>query len=326
MSAHRHRLHGDALSEVREVLIRYIRQSELKKFKRCPRSWWLSYQREGNGYEFARRAEGGPQSGQRDVGTLVHSGLEYHYTTGADGALLIDSIAAGLNETDGPLSPEWIKVYRLARTMVAGYQDWIQDTGADAGETTLACELNLELPIGLVLGDEIILTCKIDRVVKDELSGELIIEDHKTVQSLDIQEILAVDDQGQFYAMMASAHYGKRVNRFRHNMLRKVLRTAAAKPPFYGRQEVRFTEEQLDNAWQQQYSVVHRMVEALQTVEANENLHHQVMYPTPNSQLCDWDCDFLHVCPMMNNGDDWRGALAGSGIYVPRTIELKEYE
>jgi RecB family exonuclease len=306
-----------------EVLTtRYIRQSELKKFKRCPRSWWLSYQREGNGYQFAARDK--PQSGQRDVGTLVHKGLEAHYT-GRGATEPIEAEYLCYLEDLGHKTPEWEKVYRLARVMCEGYVQWVEQTGVDQGEQTVACELTIELPIGEILGDEIILTGKIDRVVLDLLSGEMIIEDTKTVASLDAQEILAIDDQGQFYAMLASAHYGTRVNRFRHNMLRKVLRTATATPPFYGRQEVRFTEEQLDNAWQQQYSVVHRMVEALQVVEFDERQHQRVMYPTPNPQLCGWDCDFLHICPMMNNGDDWRGALAGSGIYVPRSNE-REYE
>lgn len=307
-------------------MIRYIRQSELKKFKRCPRSWWLSYKREGNGYQFARSTA--PQSGQRDAGTQVHLGLEHYYTGRDPITPLVGLRLEHLQSLEGlPLSAEWEKVYRLSRTMVEGYTHWVAETGADAGESTLGVEMNMELPIGQVYGDDVILTCKIDRVVKDELSGELIIEDHKTVGSLDVSEILSVDDQGQFYCMMAAAHYGTRVNRFRHNMLRKVLRTATANPPFYGRQEVRFTEEQLNNAWQQQYAVITNMVSALQLVEADEEvMHHRVMYPTPNPQLCGWDCDFLHICPMMNNGDDWRGALAGSGIYVPRSIELKEYE
>lgn len=307
-------------------MLRYIRQSELKKFKRCPRSWWLSYKREGNGYQFARSDK--PQSGQRDAGTQVHLGLEHYYTGKDPITPLVGLRLEHLQSLGGlPLSAEWEKVYRLSRTMVEGYVSWVEQTGADQGEQTVAVEQNLELNIGEIHGDEIILTCKIDRPVLDLLSGEIIIEDHKTVASLDAQEILAIDDQGQFYCMMASSHYGVRVNRFRHNMLRKVLRTAAAKPPFYGRQEVRFTEEQLDNAWQQQYSVITNMVLALQGAEMDEEYYHQkVMYPTPNSQLCGWDCDFLHICPMMNNGDDWRGAISGSGIYVPRTIELKEYE
>lgn len=308
-------------------MIRRFRQSELKKFKRCPRSWWLSYQRGGAGYEFARKPDSEPQSGQRDTGTLVHSGLEYKYKGLGNPALFLDSIAAHENEVNGPLSDKWLKVYRLARTMVDGYEQWVESTGADQGEETVAVELELQLPIGKVMGDDVILTCKIDHVYRDLLSGELVIRDHKTVQSLDNQEILSVDDQGQFYCMMASQHFGERVNRFEHNMLRKVLRTATANPPFYGRQGVRFNEQQLDNAWTQQYSVINQMVSALQAVEADEVVnHHKVMYPTPNPQLCDWDCDFLHICPMMNNGDDWAGALSGSGIYTPRPLTLTEYE
>lgn len=100
-------------------------------------------------------------------------------------------------------------------------------------------------------------------------------------------------------------------------MLRKVKRTAKATPPFYGRHEVCFNEEQLTNAWTHTALVLDRMVEALQTVEKGEMYHHIAMYPNPTRD-CIWDCSFLPLCPMMDDSSDWKGVLGDSGLYQKR--------
>jgi RecB family exonuclease len=294
----------------------YIRQSEIKKFKRCPRSWWLSYKRGGYGYELPPKVQS-TSAGQRNVGTLVHECIELYYTPGhrwidAIGAERARSIAEGYN------TPAFEKdVLQLASLMVEGYADWIAENGHDVGERTLFVERQFEVPIGKILGDEVVITGRVDRGVQDTLSGEIIFEDTKTVQSLDqVGFQLDVDDQGQLYCTLGSKELGQRVNRFRHNMLRKVKRGPRSEPPYYGRHEVRFTEEQLNNAWTHTAVVLERMVRALQLIDENElAFHHRVAYPNPTKD-CTWDCDFLAICPMMDRGEDWHGAI--SGLYVPR--------
>lgn len=293
----------------------YIRQSEIKKFKRCPRSWWLSYKRGGYGYELPPKAAA-VSAGQRNVGTLVHECIELYYTPGGmwKYAIELERQKAGL---EGYLTAEYEKdVLSLATIMVDGYADWIADNGHDVGERTLFVERQFEVPIGRVLGDDVVITGRVDRGVQDTLSGEIIFEDTKTVQSLDqVGFQLAVDDQGQLYCTLGAKDLNKQVNRFRHNMLRKVKRGPRSEPPYYGRHEVRFTEEQLNNAWTHTAVVIERMVQALQIVNRDEYMHHTVMYPNPTKD-CTWDCDFLAICPMMDQGSDWKGALGG--LYVPR--------
>ena len=41
-----------------------------------------------------------------------------------------------------------------------------------------------------------------------------------------------------------------------------------------------------------------------------------VTYPNWRKKDCSWDCSFTHVCPMMDDGSDWTGALIRSGRYV----------
>jgi hypothetical protein len=169
-----------------------------------------------------------------------------------------------------------------------------------------------------ILGDQVTLTGKIDRIARDRLTGEYIIEDSKTVQSLDqSRDVLQVDDQGLIYCMLVRGdpELGMTVNRFRHNSLKKVLRSAKATPPFYDRFEVRYNEEHLDNAWTHTIVTVQRMVQALQAIESDERLHHAYTIPNP-SRDCSWICDFVHACPMMDDGSHWGAYVRESGIYV----------
>lgn len=303
--------------------VRYFRQSEIKKYKRCPRSWWLSYKRGGNGYELPAKAQS-TSAGQRNVGTLVHSCIEAYYsphTAAGDWTYVIDLARQHARDNDY-WTPAYEKdVLQLSKIMVEGYADWIVENGYDIGEETIFVEKQFEVPIGRIMGDDIVITGRVDRGVRDRLSGEIIFEDTKTVQSLDQFGVqLAVDDQGQLYCTLGAKDLAQRVNRFRHNMLRKVKRGPRSEPPYYGRHEVRFTEEQLNNAWVHTTVVLEGMVDALQRLEQQEYYHHSAVYPNPTKD-CSWDCDFLPICPMMDNGSDWKGAV--NGLYVPRSIPLR---
>lgn len=293
----------------------YFRQSEIKKFKRCPRSWWLSYKRDGWGYENAPSAV--PQSGQRDLGVLVHACIDaYDNNLSWNAVLEAERLRAHI---EGWYSAEWEKdVFSYARIMMEGYIQWLEETGADAGEELVFSEKQLIVPMGRVLGEDVVLTGRIDKVKRDRMTGEIIVVDVKTVQSLDqVGAQLQVDDQGLNYLILLQAAENIPVRRFRHDMLRKVKRTGTAKPPFYGRHEVAYNEQQLDAAWIHTCVVVEQMVKCLQRLEESDRYHHITVYPNPTKD-CTWDCDFLPVCPMMDDGADWRGMISDSGLYVRR--------
>lgn len=309
------------------MTVRYFRPSEVKKFKRCPRSWWLSYQRSGYGWKPAPSDR--PASGQRDVGTLFHSCVEAYRNPpeGINGSTawrtvlhvarlaLAHDLGVGLVSV---LPKEWQQTFDLVERMVEGYIEWLESEGSDAGETTLATELEITLPIGTIRGDEVFLVMHLDHLIRNDITGQVIVSDYKTVQSFDqAADILQIDTQGLIYCMGATHHLGEKVRTFRHDMARKVKRTATAKPPFYARQEVHYSEQQIDSAWKHLVATLDRMVEALQRLEFSEDTHHTAITPTPNRD-CTWDCDFLAVCPMFDEGSHWRKAIEDSGLFVRR--------
>lgn len=262
-------------------MIRKIRQSEIKAFKRCRRKWMLSYLRNLERIQYDEHEE------TARIGTEVHAVLDSYYRGGAM-PLLDDSTLPGI--------------------MVEGYLDWLSETGADAGLKVVYSEERIEHPFGTFHGDEVILTGKLDLVVHDEATGLNLLLDHKTVQSLDqAGEQLKVDDQLQTYVLLLRAR-GVEVDGALHNMLRRVKRTAKATPPFYGRRIVRFNEEQLENHEMHLRATLAEMVRQAQAIEGGVD-HHLTAYPNPTKD-CTWDCPFLAVCPMMDDGSDWEGFLS----------------
>jgi hypothetical protein len=276
----------------------------------------LSYQRGGAGYQ--KPLTDKPSSGQRDIGTILHACMDAYYQ-GLDYRVVLADAQETLRQQLGENLPkEWLDVFNLVGIMMSGYIQWIANEYGDVGETTLYTEKEIVVPIGQLHGDDVVLTCTIDRIIQNNLSGDVIIEDTKTVATFtDYVQQLQVDDQGLMYAIMAKGGLGLPVHRFRHNMLRKVKRTAAAVPPFYMRHEVYYSEEQLDNAWTHMVAILSRMVLALQSVELDEEQHHAFLYPNPTRD-CTWRCDFLPICPMMDDGSYWQDMVDSSGLYLPR--------
>lgn len=280
------------------------RMSAVRKFKRCPRSFWLSYGTgTGNGVEPAPNPEQ-PLTGQRDTGTLTHLGVAALYR-GEDWR---ETLFREQHEHEklGPLSPEWVKVYELANRMVEGFEQWRDETGADAQEEVLHVEQRWRIHAGTFHGDEVYITIGPDLVVRNKVTGLITVDDWKTVASLEPPATLAFDDQKLTYGWGLEAH-GLKPHTFRHTQLKKVLRTSRAKPPFYARHEVTYSEDQRELHARHLRGTISRMVASAQAVEADPDAHHDWLYPTPNRD-CSWDCDFVRLCPMMDQGDDWQEA------------------
>ena len=285
------------------------RQSEIKRFKRCPRSEWLGYRRSGRGLKLQVS-----EVGIRDLGTLVHAGVASYYTNGGFLAVL-ENERARLIEAEA-WTPEWGAALEYASIMLEGYVQWVAETGADVGEETVAVEERLEATFGVAHDEEVIVTGKLDRLVRDTMTGELILEDTKTVQTL-TPPPLEVDDQLLTYCWLAEANGYGTVTRIRHNMLRKVKRGPRAVPPFYGRVEVPVNDYQRASHEMHMQGTLLALVESTLRRERGES-HHRTNPPNPTRD-CSWDCDFLPVCPMLDDGSDWEGVL--EAMYEPRTEE-----
>lgn len=291
---------------------RVFRSSEVTKFLRCRRSWWLTYHAgEGLGLIPVRYT-----AGIRDLGTLVHTGVQTFYTGGDPVAVVREQAerhAAGKHPLMPTYDEKWLGIYDLATIMLDGYVDWVADTGADVGESTVLVEERLMEELGTFHGDVVILGGKPDRLVRNDWTGALILEDTKTVQSCE-PPVLSINTQLLNYATLARlAGWGTPVE-MRHNMLKKVKRTAKAKPPFYARESVPLNEEMYDAHWRHLTSIIADMVSCIQRVEAGEDWH--VVCPPNPTKDCSWDCDFLGPCPMFDDGSDAAGYLAAE--YEPR--------
>lgn len=297
---------------------RRIRQSQLSKFRRCRRSWEMEYVR---GLELARNPD--QTKGARDIGTVVHTAVEAYYT----GRSWKDEMKAAIEAkvTAGTWSPEWMEVYELARIMVEGWEEWLATTAADANEEVLLCEQNLELHLGTFHGDDVILTGKPDLVVRNTLNDLVIVDDTKTVGKF--QNALIHSGQGLTYGLMLKMGYDLEPDLFRTTQLRKVKRTARAKPPFYQRSEAFINTQMLRHHYIRTQAQVDTMVELMQFFErqgtSDRYEYDKLFYPNPTG-TCDWDCDFLAVCAAMDDGSNYEHILNLS--YRPKPDDYADEE
>jgi hypothetical protein len=283
---------------------RYYRMSAVKEFKLCRRAFWLKYGIHGFGLE--EPETDGPRSGGRDIGTLAHLAIAELYR-GRSWRALLDTIHEDMFGEVGP-DPEWRKVYDLATLMVEGFESWLSETGSDANTEVLAIEERLTAYAGNYHGDDVYITGQPDLIVRDTFTGETVIDDWKTVASLERPTTLDIDDQKLTYGWLAEKNGYEHVARFRHTQLKKSKRTARATPPFYARHEVTYSQDQRDIHKVHLSGTIRDMVEAVQKAEADPYAHHSVLYPTPTRD-CSWRCDFLVPCTMMDQGDDAEGFL-----------------
>lgn len=298
---------------------RYLTNSELRCFKRCRRRWWLDYHRR-------IRPQVRQLTGPASVGTRVHHVLAgYYVPQGAfradpwdlfEETVTADKILLDEQEASEETRGRWSAEVDLARAMVEGYLEWVEETAADSGLEIVAPETRLIANPKFPGFPNVRLLAKLDvRAVRTSDNSRLFV-DHKTVPDLTTpQKTLHLDEQMLHYQLvefMDLVHRhdvegtspgpidGVRTDGAIYNMLRKVKRTAAARPPFFGRVEVRHNTNELRSYWA-------RVLQELTDIEAaREKLnggvdHRQVMYPNPTRD-CSWDCQHFAVCPMFDDG------------------------
>jgi hypothetical protein len=268
-----------------------------------------------------------PSAGARYLGTKVHAGLEAYYQPEAEAdpqraylAVMqihhedtqrVNAWAAERSEGYDPTAKiaELAKETDLALIMLQGYFDWLEETAADALLRPVAAEMELEVPFESNLyGRPWHLVGKLDLQVRREDNGFLAFLDHKTVSNLsDIPKMAAMNEQGLMYNILLRLHGLEHVDGEIVNMLRKVKRTATAKPPFYGRVETRWNSEQLNEFYARITGIVRDIALCEAQLEAGWD-HHTVAYPTPTND-CTWDCDFYAVCSMFDDGSRVEDAL-----------------
>lgn len=212
----------------------------------------------------------------------------------------------------------------MAGIMIEGYMQWLEDEGPDADLEVISAEQPVQVQI-----KEYTLLSKLDaRAVRrtDELLVQI---EHKSVQNLvDLPKTAQTNFQFLTYdlvAYLAEQQNGTdaRTDGLLLNMLRKVKRSKAAKPPFFGRHDVRHNAEELRSHWKHVLELARDTDRARARLDSGES-HHSVAPPTPTRD-CSWDCQFKEVClpGMFDDGSNVEGALdAGYVIHDP----LERYE
>lgn len=290
--------------------LRRISNSEIKAFKRCRRRWWLGYYRSLQ----PKREE---WTGARALGNKLHTVLGDYYDPSKPD---IDSPETALGLWDRMLQEDLersedeahaaiTKEADLGRAMLEGYFDWLAEEGADSDIEVIGAEREVEVEMTGYDGPRpVALIAKLDVAVRRRSNGSRFFIDHKSVQSLgDLPGLADIDEQFLMYSLLDYLEHAARgetsedsfVDGGMFNMLRKVKRTKTAKPPFFGRHEVRHSVDELRSFWLRLAGEI-ADVQLLEDRLAEGADHRMVAYPSPTRD-CSWDCVFRAVCPMLDD-------------------------
>jgi hypothetical protein len=278
-----------------------LTNSEMSDWRRCRRKWYF------RSYRHLRARDEKP-TGALSLGNLVHDALSVLYAVGEKG----DPLARLDELTEAKvLAHPWHeedvrKEGELAKIMVEGYVQWLEETGADQNVRVLAPESMVEVQ----LAEGVTLLSKLDARVERVTDPGRVALEFKTVQdftrplpTLQIDTQLLTEHLVEFLSLQerGEADPAQRARGVLYRMLRKVKRTSTAKPPFYAEEAVDHNVEELRNHWRHVMAIARDIIDAHQRLDAGES-HHTVAYPSPK-QDCSWDCPFLAPCKLANSGD-----------------------
>lgn len=296
--------------------IRRISQSEMKTFLRCRRKWYLSEIR-------GLAPKGEDPTGALRSGSRVHVGLEAYYTPGQDPMDELkkaqdhdwDRYIAYLlmigEPPDQGTTEQFAKDCELERIMLAGYGEWIAESGEDADLEFIATEETVSVRGDRVFpllahkyGKPFEIVGKLDARVRRNMDGKRLFMDHKTAQSITMAlPMLQMDPQMLHYHWLEMwTKDGAWTDGALYNVLKKVKRTKAAKPPFYARYEIHHNTDELRSYEDRLHEIISEMFRVEAALEnASPRTATALAYPTPTKD-CSWDCPFFTLCPMFDDG------------------------
>ena len=286
-----------------------VSNSEIQTFKMCKRRWWLAYYRR-------LRPVLEKRSGPLTLGTNVHAALEAHYgLEPIDPVQVIHDVYAAQRQSavDAEDFDALVQINKdadLALAMIEGYIEWVAETGIDDDLEVVSVEEEIAVDLEAV---PVTIIGKLDTRVRRHSDGALLSMDHKTCASIEgLAKTFELAEQPLMYHLLERLHSPdeERVTGGLYNMLRKVKRTANAKPPFYAREYVHHNEEQLRNFWTRLHGELMDIVRTHEALDGGLDPH-QVVYPTPSGD-CSWKCEFRAVCPLFDDGSNAEGVLSSA--------------
>ena len=313
--------------------VRLVSNSEVQTFKDCPRRWWLAWFR-----GLKPRSRG--VTGAGSTGTRIHAALAALYTPGGktgDATLALrriqavdrleldrqinaaqfqengDELISGLNGDYDKL----LKAFDLEHAMLDGYLEWIEETGVDQHLEVISVEQKIEAPFPVDLAAAsgwrypvVKLIAKLDARVHNMITGAVKFIDHKTVGGLR-DPLLGLNQQMLHYHALEEllTEPGQpRAEGALYNMLRKVKRTRASKPPYYSRIAIDHNRFELEGYGRQLFGAIDRLDKTEAAIEAHPELHQMIVPPRP-SRDCTWKCQFFKICRMFDDGSRVEAAL-----------------
>lgn len=286
-----------------------VSPSEISRFRRCRRSWMISYVK-----RWSLDPTTAPVTGYAQLGTRIHTALEAYYGYEIDplGALAL------IYEIDRDARPdcasELIAEQDWAMIMVSGYMEWAAECGVDEEYDVVATERTLDVPITLTNGEMAIISGKLDQIVRRRLDGALLLRDWKTVGTLHKADMLLLDEQMRVYsALLAITSDGMRVDGALYFMLLRSKRTARATGPFYEQVHINYNGREHESMLLRLRGTLDDMERVTRQLDAGID-HRLAAYPTPITDRCAWDCSFRHVCPMFDDGSRVEDALRGNFV------------
>lgn len=309
--------------------VHFFSNSEITTFQGCPRKWWLAWYR-----GLTPRAK--DVQGPRSTGTRIHAALAGFYAVRTHTVLFSPAAYATalLNEEqendlavlyeqhefDEDLGIREAKLksdFELERIMLEGYLEWVQETGIDADLEVVGVEQYLEVPMHLRTRNakyDIRLIGKVDSRVRSRITGRRKFIDHKTVQTVN-DPTLNMNRQMLHYHLqeeLSTPAGDPRCDGALYNMLRKVKRTAKAKPPFYARVPIDHNKFQIHSYKWQMEGLIRDILERTEYLNDLHSdirpAHHQEVAPARPSRECSW-CPFMKVCTMFDDGSRVEAAL-----------------
>lgn len=269
-----------------------VSNSEIQCFKLCKRKWYLTYVRK------LRKPEN--PVGALSLGTAVHEALGAYYEPegNSDKAMiLLDSIYSDKLEAFQEKFDEIQKDYRLASTMVQGYFQWVEEEGIDQNLIILESEAEIEAELVLPSGLHAVVLGKRDLIGQDE-HGRKFFLDFKTAQTL-VDPLIDINEQLLTYALLHKLTNPEDMPQYAiWRMLRKVLRSERAKPPFFASEQIELSDRVLRNFYIRLTGTLEDMARVKADLAAGAE-HRFACYPTASSR-CSWGCEFRAVCPAID--------------------------
>lgn len=251
-------------------------------------------------------------TGALALGSRIHQALDDYYSKGIP---LLEAHSALVATDRKILEDSFRDTYdldseaELGRIMLEGYLQWVEENGIDSELEMISTEEIISMPM---LEGRVELQGKIDMRVKRKADGVRMFRDFKTVGGsfTDFGSMAHMNEQILTYMMLETAQNkeGERTEGGIFTMLKKVKRSANARPPFYDQIEVRHNVFALRSFWQRINGVLTDLMKTRDDLDAGAD-HRYVAYPRP-SRDCKWKCQFFTVCPLLDDGSAAEQAIS----------------